>query len=217
MEEIWHGGTAQIFIKLSTCGHMQIFIPTWMPWPHFERQKHHWSHPSKESIIPEKLPDIRLQMAQHCNQNFYPPVALGGVWGRLIQTAKWGQLIVLDSWKQTLSNFQAVKIEAHAILNSTLLNHVGCIISDRAPLTPYKLFLRRAHLCLKPRLNNKQRFSAMTSINSNTTWPLLEQVAKRMCSWSQQMNEVTKIKWRAEWGWNCVSAPGIHNSKNLSS
>ena len=105
---------------------------------------------------------IRLQLAQQNIQwTFKPPLAphFGGVWERLIQTAKRSLLIVLSSRKLTLSAFQTVVAEAEAILNSRPLTHVGCSISDEGPLTPNPFLLRRPLMCLKPLVNSKERFS----------------------------------------------------------
>ncbi|XP_075252053.1 uncharacterized protein LOC142344350 [Convolutriloba macropyga] len=106
---------------------------------------------------------IRLQMDQQKFQGtFNPPLAphFGGVWERLIQTAKRSLLIVLGSQKPTLSVFQTDVAEAEAILNSRPLTHVGCSISDEGPLTPNHFFLRRPHICLKFLVNSSQRFSS---------------------------------------------------------
>ena len=105
---------------------------------------------------------IRLQLAQQNSQwTFNPPLAphFGGVWERLIQTAKRSLLIVLGIRKLTFSVFQTVVAEAEAVLNSRQLTHVGCSISDEGPLTPNHFLLRRPHMCLKPLGNSNQRFS----------------------------------------------------------
>ncbi|XP_075250856.1 uncharacterized protein LOC142343055 [Convolutriloba macropyga] len=105
---------------------------------------------------------IRLQLAQQNIQwTFNPPLAphFGGVWERLIQTAKRNLLLVLDSRKLKLSVFQTVLAEAEVILYSRPLTHVGCSISDEGPLTPSNFLLRRPHMCLKPLKDSNQRFS----------------------------------------------------------
>ena len=105
---------------------------------------------------------IRLQLAQQNIQwIFNPPLAphFGGVWERLIQTAKRSLLIVLGSRKLKLSVFQTVVAEAEAVLNSRPLTHVVCSISDEGPLTPNHFLLPRPHMCLKPLVNSNQQFS----------------------------------------------------------
>ena len=105
---------------------------------------------------------IRLQLAQQNLQwTFNPPLAphFGGVWERLIQTAKRSLLIVLGSRKLTLSVFQTVVAEAEAILNSRPLTHVGCSIPDEGQLTPNHFLFRRPHMCLKTLVNSNQGFS----------------------------------------------------------
>ncbi|XP_075241602.1 uncharacterized protein LOC142336577 [Convolutriloba macropyga] len=105
---------------------------------------------------------IRLQLAQQNIQwTFNPPLAphFGGVRERLIQTAKRSLLMVLGSRKLTLSVFQTVVAEGEAILNSRPLNHVSCSLSDEKLLTPNHFLPRRPHMCLKPLVNSKQRFS----------------------------------------------------------
>ncbi|XP_075248397.1 uncharacterized protein LOC142341355 [Convolutriloba macropyga] len=137
---------------------------------------------------------IRLQLAQQNIQwTFNPPLAphFGGVWERLIQTAKRSLLIVLGSRKLTLSVFQTVVAEAEAILNSRPLTHVGCSISDEGPLTPNHLLLRRPHMCLKPLVNSNQRFSTK---DFKLTQTLLDHY------WSRLLKEyVPELKKRTKW------------------
>ena len=92
---------------------------------------------------------IRLQLAeQNIQWTFNPPLAphFGGVWERLIQTAKRRLLTVLGRRKLTLSVFRTVMAEAEPILNSRPLTHVSCNISDEGRLTPNHFLLRRPHM-----------------------------------------------------------------------
>ena len=137
---------------------------------------------------------IRLQFAQQNIQwTFKPPLAphFGGVWERLIQTAKRSLLIVLGSRKLTLSNFQTVVAEAEAILNSRPLTHVGCSISDEGPFTPNHFLLRRPNICLKPLVNSNQRFSTK---DFRLTQTLLDHY------WSRLLKEyVPELNKRTKW------------------
>ncbi|XP_075248312.1 uncharacterized protein LOC142341280 [Convolutriloba macropyga] len=136
---------------------------------------------------------IRLHLAQQNIQwTFNPPLAphFGGVWERLIQTAKRSLLIVLDSRKLTLSVFQTVVAEAEATLNSTPKTHVGCSISDEGPLTANYFFFGRPHMCLKPLVNSNQRFSTM---DFKLTQTLLDHY------WSRLMKEYVPEHKRTKW------------------
>ena len=137
---------------------------------------------------------IRLQLAQQNIQwTFNPPLAphFGGVWERLIQTAKRSLIIVLGSRKLTLSVFQTVVAEAEAIFNSRLLTYVGCSISDEGPLTPNHFLLRQPHMCLKPLVNSNQRFSTK---DFKLTQTLLDHY------WSRLLKEyVPELNKRTKW------------------
>ncbi|XP_075243752.1 uncharacterized protein LOC142338004 [Convolutriloba macropyga] len=137
---------------------------------------------------------IRLQLDQQNIQwTFNPPLAphFGGVWERLIQTAKRSLLIVLGSRKLTLSVFRTVVAETEAILNSGPLTHVGCSISDEGPLTPNHFLLRRPHMCLKLLVNNNQRFSTK---DFKLTQTLLDHY------WSRLLKEyILELNKRTKW------------------
>ena len=163
---------------------------------------------------------IRLQLAQQNTKwTFNPPMAphFGGVWERLIQTAKRSLLIVLGSRKRTLSVFQTVVAEVEAILNSRPLTRVGCSISDEGPLTPNHFLLRRPHICLKPLVNSNQRFSTkdfkltQTLLDHYWNWLLKECVP--------ELNKRVKCQKSngAGWRWHCVGAPGLHIQRHLAS
>ena len=138
---------------------------------------------------------IRLQLAQQNIQwTFNPPLAphFGGVWERLIQTAKRSLLILLGSRKLTLSVFQTVVAEAEAILNSRPLTHVGCSISNEGPLTPNHFLLRRPHMCLKPLLNSNQRFSTK---DFKLTQTLLDHYRNRLLKeYVPELNKRVKLQ-----------------------
>ena len=95
---------------------------------------------------------MRLQLAQQNIQwTFNPPLAphFGGVWERLIQSAKRSQLVVLGSRRIKFSVFHTVVAEAEGILNSLPLTHVGSPLNDEEPLTRNHFLMRRRHFCLK--------------------------------------------------------------------
>ena len=102
---------------------------------------------------------MRLQLAQqNIHWTFNPPLAphFGGVWERLIQSAKRSLLVVLGSRQLNLSVFHTVVAEAEGILNSRRLTHVGSTLIDEEPLTPNHFLMKRRHFCLKP-LSGKQK------------------------------------------------------------
>ena len=103
-----------------------------------------------------------LQLAQQNTQwTFNPPLAphFGGVWERLIQSAKLSLLVVLGSRRLNFSVFHTVAVETKGILNSRPLTHVGSTLIDDESLTLTHFLLRRRHFCLKPLANNRTGFS----------------------------------------------------------
>ena len=137
---------------------------------------------------------IRLQLAQQNIQwTFNPPLALhfGGVWERLIQSAKRSLLAVLGSRRLNFSVFHTVVAEAEGILNSRRLTHVGSTLTDEEPLTPNHFLMRRRHFCLKPLGNNRTRFSIKDFKESQT---LLDHY------WSRLLKEfVPELNRRTKW------------------
>ena len=114
---------------------------------------------------------MRLQLAQqNIKWTFNPPLAphFGGLWERLIQSAKRSLLVVLGSRRLNLSVFHTVVAEAEGILNSLPLTHVGSTLIDEEPLTPNHFPMRRHHFCLKPLANNRTRFSIRDFKESQT-------------------------------------------------
>ena len=147
----------------------------------------------KENYKPENN-YMRLQLAQQNIQwTFNPPLAphFGGVWERLIQSAKRRLLVVLGSRRLNFSVFHTVVAEAEGILNSRPLTHVGSTLIDEEPLTPNHFLMRRRHFCLKLLANNRTRFSIKDFRESQT---LLDHY------WSRLLKEfVPELNRRTKW------------------
>ncbi|XP_075246014.1 uncharacterized protein LOC142339679 [Convolutriloba macropyga] len=94
----------------------------------------------------------RLQLAQQNIQWTSSPLLaphFGGVWERLIQSAKRSLLFVLGNRRLNFSVLHTVVSEAEGILNSRQLTHVGSTLIDEEPLTPNHFLIRRRHFFLK--------------------------------------------------------------------
>ncbi|XP_075247469.1 uncharacterized protein LOC142340663 [Convolutriloba macropyga] len=67
----------------------------------------------------------------------------GGVWERLIQTAKKTLLIILGSKQLSLDVFQTVLVESEAILNSRPFTNCADLPDNEMPLTPNHFLISR--------------------------------------------------------------------------
>ena len=81
--------------------------------------------------------------ATNTTWKFNPPYGphFGGVWERLIQTAKRTPLIVLGSKWLSLDVFQTILVESEEILNSRPLTNVADLPDNEMPLTPNHLLI----------------------------------------------------------------------------
>ena len=85
----------------------------------------------------------------------------GGVWERMIHTAKRTLLIILGSKKLTLDFFQTILTETELMLNSRPLTHVADHLDNEEPLTPNHFLVHRPYANLPPGIFNdtKERLS----------------------------------------------------------
>ena len=83
---------------------------------------------------------------------FNPPYGphFGGIWERLIQTAKRTLLIFLGSRRLSLDVFRTILVETEAILNSRPLTIVADFPENEMPLTPIHFLINRPFNSLPP-------------------------------------------------------------------
>ena len=74
----------------------------------------------------------------------------GGVWEKIIQTAKRTLLIILGSQQLKAETFQTIVTETEGILNSRPITYVSFGNNDEKALTPNHFNLRRPHLAWSP-------------------------------------------------------------------
>ena len=104
-----------------------------------------------DNVTPENLPES-IEM----RWNLSPPFALhfGGVWERMIQTAKMTLLTILGSKKLILDFFQTILTETELMLNSRPFTHVADQPDNEEPLTPNNFLLYRLYAKLPPGIFN---------------------------------------------------------------
>ncbi|XP_075263848.1 uncharacterized protein LOC142355625 [Convolutriloba macropyga] len=83
---------------------------------------------------------------------FNPPYGphFGGIWERLIQTAKRTLLIILGSRRLSLDVFRTILVETEAILNSRPPTIVSDLPEKEMPLTPNYFLISRPFNSLPP-------------------------------------------------------------------
>ena len=83
---------------------------------------------------------------------FNPPYGphFGGVWERLIQSAKRTLLIILGSKRLSFDIFETIMVEVEAILNSRPLTNVADQPENEEPLTPNHFLIQRPYSSLPP-------------------------------------------------------------------
>ena len=119
----------------------------------------------------------------------------GGVWERLIQTAKKTLLIILGSKRLSLDVFQTILAESEAIMNSRPLTNVADLPDNEMPLTPNHFLISRPFNSLPP-----GKFDSQTPA-SFRTWRNLQQMMNHF--WKRLVKEYlpTLLK-RSKWNEN---------------
>ena len=135
--------------------------------------------------------------ATNTTWKFNPPYGphFGGVWERLIQTAKKTLLIILGSKRLSLDVFQTILAESEAILNSRPLTNVADLPDNEMPLTPNHFLISRPFNSLPP-----GKFDSQTPA-SFRTWRNLQQMMNHF--WKRLVKEYlpTLLK-RSKWNEN---------------
>ena len=94
----------------------------------------------------------KAMAATNTTWKFNPPYGphFGGIWERLIQTAKRNLLIILGSRRLSLDVFRTILVETEAILNSRPLTIVDDLPENEMPLTPNHFLINRPFNSLPP-------------------------------------------------------------------
>ena len=108
------------------------------------------------------------------------PPHFGGIWERIIQTAKRTLLIVLGNQQLKAETFQTIVTETEGILNSRPITYVSADNNDEQALTPNHFILRRPHLALAPPQSEIEKFQEerFQPYYTNAFGPLLEKTSK---------------------------------------
>ena len=105
----------------------------------------------------------------------------GGVWERIIQTAKRTLLIILGSQQLKAETFQTIVTETEGILNSRPITYVSSDNNDEEALTPNHFILRRPHLALAPPHSEIENYQEERfQLYSNAFGPLPGKTSKRV-------------------------------------
>ena len=125
-----------------------------------------------------------------------PPLAphFGGIWERIIQTAKRTLLIILGSQQLKAETFQTILTETEGILNSRPITYVSSDNNDEEALTPNHFILRRPHLALAPLTSKLKTFRKK---DFNYTQTLLDHFWKRLQR-EYTSDLISRAKWREQ-------------------
>ena len=125
-----------------------------------------------------------------------PPLAphFGGIWERIIQTAKRTLLIILGSQQLKAETFQKIVTETEGILNSRPITYVSSDNNDEEALTPNHFILRRRHLALAPLTSKLKTFRKK---DFNYTQTLLDHFWKRLQR-EYTSDLISRAKWREQ-------------------
>ena len=118
----------------------------------------------------------------------------GGVWKRIIQTAKRTLLIILGSQQLKAENFQTIVTETEGILNSRPITYVSSDNNDEEALTPNLFILRRPHLALAPL---RAKLKTFRKNDFNYTQTFLEHFWKRLQR-EYTSDLISRAKWREQ-------------------
>ena len=125
-----------------------------------------------------------------------PPLAphFGGIWERIIQTAKRTLLIILGSQQLKAETFQTIVTETEGILNSRPITYGSSDNNDEEALTPNHFILRRPHLALAPLTSKLKTFRKK---DFNYTQTLLDHFWKRLQR-EYTSDLISRAKWREQ-------------------
>ena len=105
---------------------------------------------------------IKSQLQQqNITWKMNPPLAphFGGIWERLIQSAKRTLLLILGSQQLKAEVFQTIAAETEGLLNSRPITYDSSDTNDEEALTPNHFLLRRPYSPLAPLTSTSRTFS----------------------------------------------------------
>ena len=139
---------------------------------------------------------IAQQLSQNIVWKMNPPLAphFGGIWERIIQTAKRTLLIILGSQQLKAETFQTIVTETEGILNSRPITYVSSDKNDEEARTPNHFILRRPHLALAPLTSKLKTFRKK---DFNYTQTLLDHFWKRLQR-EYTSDLISRAKWREQ-------------------
>ncbi|XP_075253255.1 uncharacterized protein LOC142345059 [Convolutriloba macropyga] len=140
---------------------------------------------------------IKSQLQQqNITWKLNPPLAphFGGIWERLIQSAKRTLLIILGSQKLKAEIFQTIVAETEGLLNSRPITYVSSDTNDEEALTPNHFLLRRPYSPLAPLTSTSRTFSKKEFSYTQT---LLDHFWKRLQK-EYTSDLISRPKWRTE-------------------
>ena len=111
----------------------------------------------------------KAMAATNTTWKFNTPYGLhfGGIWERLIQTAKRTLLIILGSRRLSLDVFRTILVKTEAILNSRPLTIVADLPENEMPLLPNHFLINRPFNSLPPGKFHSQEPSSFKSWNNH--------------------------------------------------
>ena len=133
---------------------------------------------------------------QNITWKMNPPLAphFGGIWERLIQSAKRTLLIILGSQQLKAEVFQTIVAETERLLNSRPITYVSSDTNDEEALTPNHFLLRRPYNPSAPLTSTSRTFSKKEFSYTQT---LLDHFWKRLQK-EYTSDLISRPKWRTE-------------------
>ena len=136
----------------------------------------------------------KAMAATNTTWKFNPPYGphFGGIWERLIQTAKRTLLIILGSRRLSLDVFRTILVETEAILNSRPLTIVADLPENEIPLTPNHFLINRPFNSLPPGKFDSQKPASFKS------WKNVQQMVNHF--WKRLVKEyLPTLLRRSKW------------------
>ena len=140
---------------------------------------------------------IKSQLQQqNITWKMNPPLAphFGGIWERLIQSAKRTLLIILGSQQLKAEVFQTIVAEIEGLLNSRPITNVSSDTKNEEALTPNYFLLGRPYSPFAPLTSTSRTFSKKEFSYSQT---LLDHFWKRLQK-EYTSDLISRSKWRTE-------------------